>query len=764
MPDNFLSSRYSETLKNGLAVAVFITCLLVTVATFLLVKQHDQKAILKHSSQDAAEFQRALQQGANSYVRFNRYIASLFSTFRNITPDEFDKYIRDINLLEARPALKYIEYVPSVSIGVLAKFKKKARRSFPDYDIQAMRPSTDFIYPLLYGYPNDDRIGRLRGFDSSSIPERWEAMQRARDSGKSIVTARHPYLGNPSHKGMIIIATPVYATNDALETIAQRRAALTGFIFSAFVVDDVIASVMGENFQNLFDLEIYDGVVTRDATLYDGDNAPHVIEQDSYVIAHQENVDFAGRNWLLFFYPKQPYFDQYQNHHTWLILALGVMMSFALAFLASKWQHYRHTKRLQIEQGHRFQAVFENHPSAVYSLDLQRRFINANAKAIEEFEFDKNKLIGSSIERLIVPENREKAKKLFDEVLCGNAVTYDNAVITGAGKRIDVSVVLIPVSVEGKINSVLGIAQNITERRWAEWKLRESRQMLQLVIDNIPQRVFWKDTELQYIGCNKAFCEDAHVTRPDEMIGKNDYVFPWRAEAEFYRRDDTAIMESGVAKINYEEPQTRADGSLYWLRSSKIPLTNSIGETIGILGLYEDITDRKLTEQKLAQMAHYDTLTGLPNRAYFYEQLEQAVNRSKRNSSLLALMYFDIDKFKAINDTYGHDVGDIVIVHFAQQIKSAVREVDIVGRLGGDEFCMFVEDLSAKQASEAIATKLIDAMQSPVEVGPISLQISTSIGIAFYAPGMVTDEFVRSADHAMYRAKQGGRNRFELDW
>src|SRR5215218_3595884 len=108
MPKNFLSSRYSVILKNGLAFAVFITCLIVTVISILLVKQHDQETILKHSSQDAAEFQRALQQGANSYVRFNQYIASLFSTFRSVTPDEFDKYIGHINPLESRPALKYV--------------------------------------------------------------------------------------------------------------------------------------------------------------------------------------------------------------------------------------------------------------------------------------------------------------------------------------------------------------------------------------------------------------------------------------------------------------------------------------------------------------------------------------------------------------------------------------------------------------------------------------------------------------------------------
>jgi diguanylate cyclase (GGDEF)-like protein/PAS domain S-box-containing protein len=311
---------------------------------------------------------------------------------------------------------------------------------------------------------------------------------------------------------------------------------------------------------------------------------------------------------------------------------------------------------------------------------------------------------------------------------------------------------------------VLGIAQNITERKLAEWKLRDSRQMLQLVIDNIPQRVFWKNTELDFLGCNKAFCEDAGVTHPDETIGKTDYDFPWKAKAESYQRADRETMQSGIAEINYEEPQPWKDGSEYWLRTSKIPLTNSEGQTIGILGMYEDITERKQLEHKLEQMAHYDSLTGLPNRAFFYEQLQQAIRRSKRHGSVLALMYFDIDKFKHINDTYGHDVGDAAIAEFAKRVKSTVREIDIVGRLGGDEFCLIVEDLSSDQAAEAVATKLIEAVQLTFQIREMALRISTSIGIAFHQPGMAADELINKADHAMYIAKQSGRNRFQMEY
>jgi diguanylate cyclase (GGDEF)-like protein/PAS domain S-box-containing protein len=763
MENNISSSRYTRFLRNWPVLSVFVLCLLLTVFSFFFDKQHHRKVIIEHASRDGAEYQRRLQEGANTYVHLNRDVAGLFAASGDVTFQEFDVYISSVNAFETHPGLGYIGYGPRVANSSAAEFEAKARKNFTSYKIHGPHPDADFTYPLLYRFPYDESARQFTGFDFSGIPQRWEAMQKARDLGRSIATAKHAQRKNPHQKNIIVIFTPIYQFGKPIETIAQRRAALTGFVHSSFVVDEVIEYVMGSKFKNLFDLEIYDGAVNRENILYDGDNQPHVLERDAYSIVHQENVDFAGRNWFLYFYPKPAYFEKYAHNRSWLILFSGVLFSVALAFLTWKWQRYRYARRLQFEHGQRFQAIFENHPSAVYSLDLQRRFINVNAKALEEFEISKDKLIGSSVEQFIVPENALKAKELFQEVLKGNAVTYDNAITTGNGKRLDVSVVLIPVSIAGKISSVLGIAQNITERRLAEWKLRESRQMLQLVINNIPQRVFWKNTELFFLGCNEALCEDAGLTQPDQIVGKSDYDFSWKAQAEAYRRDDLETMQSGRAKINFEEPQHREDGSEYWLRTSKIPLTNGEGQTIGILGLYEDITERKQLERKLEQMAHYDSLTGLPNRAFFHDQLHQAISRSKRHGSFLGLMYFDIDMFKHINDTYGHDIGDAVIALFAKRVKGTVREIDIVGRLGGDEFCLIVEDLSAKQDAEAVATKLIEAMRPAFRIAEMALQISTSIGVAFHEPGMAADELIRKADHAMYKAKQSGRNRFEIE-
>ncbi|HCY63968.1 MAG TPA: hypothetical protein DHV59_14290 [Oxalobacteraceae bacterium] len=762
MKNDLLSSVDTKPLRSWPVFGVFALSVLFTFFSIFYQHQRDHQNIIKLATHDAIEYQRMLNGGATAYIHLNRDVAGFFAASDNVTAREFNAYLSSVKALETHPGLGYIGYIPRIASSDAAEFEAKARREFPSYQIHGMSPHSDAAYPLLYSFPYDEGVRKISGLDISTLPERWEAMQQARDQGRSIATEKHAYLKNPDHKNIISIFTPIYESGKPIETIAQRRTALTGFIVSTFVVEEMIERVMGREFKDMFDLEIYNGTVGSQQIVYDGDSQPHALKRDAYLSVHQANVDFAGRNWLLHFYPKPVYFETRANHHDWLILFSGVLLSIVLSFLTWKWQRHQHAKRLQLEHGQRFQAVFENHPSAVYSLDLQRRFINANAKALALLEVSKDKLMLSTPVQFVVPENAAKVEKLFEEVLKGNAVTYDNAIITGTGKRLDVSVVLIPVTTEGEISSVLGIAQNITEQRQAEWKLQESRQMLQLVINNIPQRVFWKNTELVYLGCNNAFSKDAGLLQADEIAGKSDFDLVWKDQAEKYRQVDLETMQSGKARINDEEPLQQQDGTKTWLRTSKIPLKDVGGKTIGVLGMYEDITERKHLEQKLEQMAHYDSLTGLPNRAYFYDQLKQAICRSKRHNSILALMYFDIDKFKQINDTYGHDIGDLVIALFAKRVKDTVREIDIVGRLGGDEFCLIVEALSSRKAAETVAQKLIEAMQPVFQVGEKALQVSTSIGIAFHEPGMAADELIRKADHAMYQAKQAGRNRYEL--
>jgi diguanylate cyclase (GGDEF)-like protein/PAS domain S-box-containing protein len=750
--------------QQAVPIVVLVIGCITTVIGFLFAERFATERVTLHAQADASQYQYALQQGLRAYEHLNRDLVGFIAASGLPSERGFDTYARTADVLNEHPGLGYIGYVARVARGEPARPEAAAGTGDPGSAQRQASAASGERYPYLYGYPGTPSSARAIGLDFAAIAPRWSAMQQARDSGLSTATARHFYVTDTRKTPIVLLFTPVYDPAQPVSTVEQRRAALRGFVFSMLEIDKTIARVMGEGFYKRFDLEIYDGVVSPENLVYDADRWPHVQLADrDFPLAHHAEVTVANRRWHMFFLPKPAYLERYGRPYAPAILLLGLAGSAALSFLTSGWMRRARRRAGQRKEDERFAEVFEKHPSAVYTLDLKRRFVQANSQALAEFKIPKADLIGKSVADLIVPENRERALAAFEQVLQGISVSYESAIIDGSGARVEVSVIMVPLVVDGRVSSVLGIAQNITERKMNEWRLKESRQMLSLVINNIPQRVFWKDTHLTYLGCNQAFCDDAGLARPQDIIGKTDFELAWRANAEAYRRDDAETMREGEAKINYEERQLRDDGSESWLRTSKIPLSDINGKIVALLGLYEDVTERKLMEGQLKEMAHYDSLTGLGNRAFFYHHLELVTLRAKRRRSLVALLYLDIDKFKSINDTYGHDAGDTLLKAFAQRIKEALRDTDMAVRLGGDEFVVLLEDLPERRAAVSVAGKLVAQMQLPFRVGDIELQSGTSVGVAFLEPQMRGEELVRRADQAMYRAKRGGRNRFAID-
>ena len=694
-----------------------------------------------------------------SYVHLNRNVAGLFVASSKVTPNDFAAYIASTDTRANNPGLGYIGYLPRVAASHVAGFERAMRETEPDYRIRGERTVGAAAFPLQFAVPSNTAIQKVLGLDFGAIAGRRDAMRLAADRGDVTATARLENFHTPTSTDTIFMFAPVYDRHRPSAMPEQRRAALTGYVVSMFGVGDMAESIMGSGFKRQFDLEIYDGEPRRDNILYDGDLEAHALEEAPEQLAYTDTLEFAGRRWTLHFQPKAFYLERYSTLYGWLILVSGVLASLAMARSTGRALARRRARQQQADHAQRFHAVFEHHPSAVLSLDPHARVLNANAQALTQLASARERLLGASLLDSVAAEDRERVAALMQQAMSGGSVRFDSTMLTDTRHRIEVSMVLMPVTSGNRVMSLLGIADNITERRQSEWRLQESRQMLQLVIDNIPQRVFWKDTQLHYLGCNRAFSLDAGLRDQQLVVGKSDYDLAWKDEAEAYRRDDLHAIESGVPRIHFEEPQHRSDGEVNWLRTSKIPLTDAQGTTVGVLGMYEDITERKRLEQRLEQMALYDNLTGLPNRAHFMARLETAIARCGQENGLVGLMYFDIDKFKRINDNYGHDIGDEVIVGFARRVSEILRANDVMGRMGGDEFCLLVETVGS-QAVQTLAAKIVDAMQPPMRIGELALQVGTSIGIAFHAPGTAAADLIRQADQTMYLAKQAGGNRF----
>jgi diguanylate cyclase (GGDEF)-like protein/PAS domain S-box-containing protein len=292
--------------------------------------------------------------------------------------------------------------------------------------------------------------------------------------------------------------------------------------------------------------------------------------------------------------------------------------------------------------------------------------------------------------------------------------------------------------------------------------LRESRQKLLLVLDNIPQLVFWKDRNSVYQGCNVNFAAAAGVRTPERIVGLTDLDLPWKeTEGEQYRKDDREVMESGRPKLRFAETQLMADGKLAHVETSKIPLHDAEGNVVGVLGTYEDVTERRAAEKRIEYLAYHDGLTGLPNRMLLEDRLTQAIASARRHGRIVAVLFLDLDNFKTVNDRHGHEGGDELLREMARRLAGAVRSGDTVARLGGDEFVVLLVELGGRSDILATIERVLDAIRAPVLLDRVAVSVTASLGVAVFPDQEASGEdLLRSADAAMYQAKEQGRNRY----
>ena len=260
------------------------------------------------------------------------------------------------------------------------------------------------------------------------------------------------------------------------------------------------------------------------------------------------------------------------------------------------------TEQKDIQNKIKFNADLLSHVGqAVIATDLQGKVIYWNNAAEEIYGWSSVEAMGQNIAVLIPAEqSEEQANDIMKELSGGNSWSGEFLVKRKNGSMFPAYVTDAPIiDSNGKLTGIIGISNDITERKRAEESLRESHQIIEGIINSIPVRVFWKDRNLTYLGCNNLFAKDAGFTNPNEIIGKDDFRMGWKNQAELYRKDDLEVMEAGRSKLLLEEPQTTPEGKDITLLTSKIPLRNSVGEIIGVLGTYIDITERKQAEEEI---------------------------------------------------------------------------------------------------------------------------------------------------------------------
>jgi diguanylate cyclase (GGDEF)-like protein/PAS domain S-box-containing protein len=299
------------------------------------------------------------------------------------------------------------------------------------------------------------------------------------------------------------------------------------------------------------------------------------------------------------------------------------------------------------------------------------------------------------------------------------------------------------------------LSHRVSQLQHSEAGLRK----LASAVEHSPVSVMITDPTglIEYV--NPKFCQVSGYA-PEEVVGRNPRLLKGDAQTEEVYREMWETILSG-REWHGEFHNRNKDGSLVWELASISPVCDESGTITHFVGVKEDISELKRLQQELGQMAHSDELTRLPNRALFYDRLEQVIIQARRNHGRFALLFLDLDGFKAVNDSHGHQVGDGLLQAVAHRLVSSLRESNTVARLGGDEFIIILNDMTSWEGPAFVARKLLDALGKPFRVGDAVCRVGASIGVSIY-PEDADDaqKLISCADLAMYEVKQSGGNNF----
>ncbi len=408
------------------------------------------------------------------------------------------------------------------------------------------------------------------------------------------------------------------------------------------------------------------------------------------------------------------------------------------------------------EERHRL--LFERNQAGVYRNALDGRMLECNEAMAHLLGFDTKEefLRFNARELYFDPAQRDE----FVKTVLANNGTRGIEVCLRRRDGVPVWLLESVHLLDGRI--LEGTVIDITDRKRAENALRESEERYRVMAEYSTDLIARTTRRGRIVYASDAV-RSLLGYEPSEMIGRSFLEFVHRDDHHVVRRN-TGLLSLRRSSQTFSYRALRKSGSEVWFETTCRAILNPETKTIDeIVSVSRDISERRRAEEQIEYQAYHDSLTGLPNRLLFRDRLTIALAHAKRQDSSLAVMFLDLDRFKFVNDTLGHSLGDELLRIVAMRLKSVLREGDTIARMGGDEFTVLLSDLENSNLAVAIAQKLLDTVAEPVRLEGHELYVTTSIGIALYPnDGETTETLLKNADAAMYRAKDHGRNSFQL--
>ncbi|WON73598.1 EAL domain-containing protein [Nitrosospira sp. Is2] len=754
----------------------------ITIASWSVVKSlQEQNA---HYQFDAA-LAEAVGQVKHYFAGYEQVLkggVGLMLASDSVTRNEWRIYVESLRLDESYPGIHGVGFSQYIRPAEMAKHIASLRADgFPAYKIwpDIPRAPRDDYTAIVYIEPFNATNRRALGYDMFSNPVRRAAMSRARDSGAAALSGKVKLVQETSEdvQAGILMYIPYYGPGGIPETLDRRRSSLVGYVYAPFRMDDFINAVLRTKLDDL-GFKIFDGAsTTPDALLFD--SGKHRLEHSSFPqYTRTVPVSLYGQIWTIEASSRPGFEQSVSSSESEFILFGGILVSILTAvvvfMLSSNKEKTTALARTNVELASaineqqaavkdlsiatlRTQRILESITDAFYTLDREWRFTYLNNEAQRLLRLSSDELLGKNIwkefpQAIAGPFYREFHRALIENCTVSFEEFY--APLDG----------WFEVRAYPSVEGLAVYFRDVTERKRAEKMRREAdkhiRQQASLldkandaiIVRGVDHRIqFWNQGAQRLYG----WTSDEVIGRSVEEVIYDDPI-PFREAFQQVLRD---------GEWNGEIVQRHKDGS---------PLTAEVHWTLvrddeegpqRILSINTDISARKMAEKEIHHLAFYDSLTGLPNRQLLLDRLKQALAISGRKHQTGALLFIDLDNFKLLNDTLGHDVGDLLLQQVAPRLISCVRDSDTVARLGGDEFIIILVGGFSPQPEEAVAQiraicdRIVAAFRKPFTLRGHNHNTTPSIGIAvFNDQSAAMDELLKQADLAMYQAKAAGRN------
>ncbi len=404
-----------------------------------------------------------------------------------------------------------------------------------------------------------------------------------------------------------------------------------------------------------------------------------------------------------------------------------------------------------------FRALTENANVGIL-VNHQGRHVFANPRLLEMLGYTQEEVQLTTIEDLVHPEELDKVRRNFKDRLAGRPAlsSYETVLISKVGTPVPVELTATLTTWAGEPAGLVFL-HDIRERIRSETEMRKLSSAIAQTADAV--MITDRQGIIEYV--NPAFETMTGYVRADVIGAGSNILKSGRQGETFYQRLWSTILAG--EPFSDVLVNRRKDGTLYYEEKTITPLKDTYGSITHFVSTGRDITERMQTQEQLQYLAQHDALTELPNRVLLLDRLKQGLARARWHRRLVAVLFVDLDRFKTINDTLGHEVGDRLLQQLADRFRRSVREGDTVARFGGDEFVILLDDVADESDIAAIAKKVLETLAPPFEIDDQRLYITASIGISLYPnDGEDSGILLKHADIAMYRAKELGKNTYQF--